>query len=142
MTPEWAKLVPELYVSDLQKSLGLYVGVLGFSIKYGRPEEGFAYLDQDGAQIMLEELSKKGRQWQAEGLCYPFGRGINFQIEVSNVDELYLKVTESGCPIYLPLEDKWYRTGDVMGGNRQFIVQDPDGYLLRFFSSLGDKPIV
>jgi hypothetical protein len=26
-------------------------------------------------------------------------------------------------------------------GNRQFVVADPDGYLLRFFTSLGTSPL-
>jgi len=26
-------------------------------------------------------------------------------------------------------------------GNRQFIVADPDGYLLRFFSDVGRRPV-
>jgi len=26
-------------------------------------------------------------------------------------------------------------------GNRQFVVPDPDGYLLRFFQDLGERPI-
>jgi len=41
----------------------------------------------------------------------------------------------------MEIEEKWYRTGDTMGGNRQFLIQDPDGYLLRFFTHLGDKPV-
>ena len=38
-------------------------------------------------------------------------------------------------------ETKWYRTGDVESGVAQFLVTDPDGYLLRFQSSLGKRPI-
>jgi hypothetical protein len=44
-------------------------------------------------------------------------------------------------PVFLALEDKWYRQNNRMVGNRQFIVQDPDGYLLRFFQDLGRSPI-
>ena len=57
MEEEWARLVPELCVSDIEKSLDFYSNTLGFEIKYGRPEEGFAYLDKEGAQIMLEEIN-------------------------------------------------------------------------------------
>jgi hypothetical protein len=32
---------------------------------------------------------------------------------------------------------KRYRVGDKETGNKQFLVQDPDGYLLRFFEDLG-----
>jgi lactoylglutathione lyase len=42
--------------------------------------------------------------------------------------------------ILLPLEERWYRRGDVLLGQRQFVVQDPDGYLLRFCQDLGSRP--
>jgi catechol 2,3-dioxygenase-like lactoylglutathione lyase family enzyme len=51
---EWNKMVPELTVFDFEKSLKFYTEILGFSIKFGKPEENFAYLDQEGVQIMLE----------------------------------------------------------------------------------------
>ncbi len=53
----WAKLVPELVVADLEASLRFWRGLIGFSVAYDRPEAGFAYLDLDGAQIMLEQRS-------------------------------------------------------------------------------------
>jgi hypothetical protein len=53
------------------------------------------------------------------------------------VDELYARVQQAGAPIFLPIEEKWYRAGDVEFGCRQFIVQDPDGYLPRFSEDLG-----
>jgi catechol 2,3-dioxygenase-like lactoylglutathione lyase family enzyme len=141
MEEEWAKLVPELYVSDIKKSLDFYSVTLGFDVKYGRPENGFAYLDKEGAQIMLDQPDVNGRSWKTGLLEQPYGRGINFQIEIANVDVLYQKLLDLNYPIFMEIEEKWYRTGDVMGGNKQFLIQDPDGYLLRFFTHLGDKPI-
>jgi hypothetical protein len=40
----------------------------------------------------------------------------------------------------VPVEG-WYRTGGVETGQRQFLVQDPDGYLLRLAEVLGERPI-
>jgi hypothetical protein len=40
----------------------------------------------------------------------------------------------------MPLETKWYRIDDEEAGVRQFCVTDPDGYLLRFASSVGRRP--
>jgi hypothetical protein len=37
------------------------------------------------------------------------------------------------------LEERWYRRGDTRLGNHQFVVADPDGYLLRFFQDLGER---
>ena len=56
-----AKLVPELYCSDFERSLRFYVEILGFRILYDRPEEKFAYLDREGAELMIEQPA--GRRW-------------------------------------------------------------------------------
>lgn len=131
-------LIPELYVSDLGKSLSFYVSILGFQILYERQEDKFAMLEREGAQIMIEQLDV-GRKWLTGELQHPFGRGISFQIEVSDIDTLYAKIKEQDISLFLDIEEKWYRTDNGACGNRQFIVQDPDGYLLRFFEDLGAK---
>ena len=51
-----------------------------------------------------------------------------------------MKVLGAGSTVHLPLEDKWYRRDDMLLGNRQFVVADADGYLLRFFEDLGSRP--
>ena len=134
----FAKLVPELCCSDFERSLRFYTEVLGFSVLYARPEERFAYLDREGAQLMIEQPT--GRALVAGELTYPYGRGINLQIEVADVEALYARVSAAGASLLLTLEDKWYRREQTLLGNRQFVVQDPDGYLLRFFRDLGQRP--
>jgi catechol 2,3-dioxygenase-like lactoylglutathione lyase family enzyme len=134
---EIAKLVPELYVSDIRASLAFYVGLLGFVVMFERVEERFAYLQREGAQIMMEQST--GRVWLAGPLEAPYGRGVSFQIEAADVDSLYASVQASDAKIFMAMEEKWYRIGDVEAGNRQFIVQDPDGYLLRFYRDLGTR---
>ena len=136
---QFAKLVPELCCSDIERSLSFYTEILGFSVAYARPEERFAYLERGGAQIMVEQST--GRGFVAAELVYPYGRGVNLQIEVADVAALYATVEASDASIFLPLEDKWYRRDRTLLGNRQFIVQDPDGYLLRFFEDLGVRPV-
>jgi catechol 2,3-dioxygenase-like lactoylglutathione lyase family enzyme len=133
-----AKLVPELYCSDLDRSIRLYVDLLGFEVPFARPEERFAYLNREGAEIMLEQPT--GRTFLAGELEHPYGRGVNFQIEVSDVASLYAAIRASPWPVFLQLEDKWYRQDGLAFGDRQFVVQDPDGYLLRFFQDLGPRP--
>jgi hypothetical protein len=53
--PGTVALVPELEVSDFGKSLEFYVGILGFSVLYDRPERPFAYLGLGAAHIMIEK---------------------------------------------------------------------------------------
>jgi catechol 2,3-dioxygenase-like lactoylglutathione lyase family enzyme len=139
-------LTPELCCTDLQASLAFYTDVLGFAIQYQRPEDGFAMLERQGSRIMLDEIRGEpvtgtDRTWTAAALEKPFGRGINLQIETTLIDQLHARVEQAGVTLFLPMEEKWYRIDDMEWGNRQFIVQDPDGYLLRFFQDLGGREI-
>jgi catechol 2,3-dioxygenase-like lactoylglutathione lyase family enzyme len=133
-------LVPELICTDLHRSMLFYVDVLGFDVAYQRTEDRFAFLTLGDAHLMLEQADT-GRKFLIGPLERPFGRGMNLQIKVANVVSLYAGVTTDGAPIHLPLEEKWYRIGDELAGNRQFVVEDPDGYLLRFFQDIGRKPV-
>lgn len=130
-------LVPELLVSDIAKSRAFYQEVLGFSVMWERPAEKFVYLGREGVELMLEQ--PVGRHFLLAPLEHPYGRGMNLQIQVTDVDSLHGSVVASGALIYLPMEEKWYQTAGYFSGNRQFIVADPDGYLLRFFEDLGSR---
>jgi len=125
-------LVPELTCSNFSRSLKFYTEILGFSIRYARLDENFAYLEREGSELMIEEATNSERMFVVGKLEYPYGRGMNLQIIVSDVNALYSKVQTAECDIFLLIEDKWYETGDTKVGQRQFIVIDPDGYLLRF----------
>ncbi|UYN95148.1 MAG: VOC family protein [Enhydrobacter sp.] len=132
-------LVPELDVTDLDRSLAIYVDVLGFRCEFSRQEERFAYLIRGDAHLMLQEAAGPGRRFRTAPLEHPFGRGVNFQVEVNDVDALYANVERATLKVVVPLEQRWYRQGQSEVGNRQFVMSDPDGYLLRFFSDLGER---
>jgi len=127
----WERLVPELSVSDFDVSLKFYVEVLEFSVLFERPS--FAYLEREGAQLMIE--SAEGA-WLTGELAAPFGRGINLQIECEHSTAFRDRLVERGVPLWRDLQDAWRQTGDEMSGAREFLVQDPDGYLLRFAETL------
>jgi catechol 2,3-dioxygenase-like lactoylglutathione lyase family enzyme len=131
-----AQLVPELLVSDFAASFDFYVRIIGFAVRYDRPVEKFAYLDLGGAELMIEQESD---MWATAAREKPYGRGINLQIEVSGLDALLARLAQAGIALFRPVEEAWYRAGEVYAGNRQFLVQDPDGYLLRFFEDLGEQ---
>jgi hypothetical protein len=44
-------------------------------------------------------------------------------------------------PLFMEPEQKWYRTGEIETGVHQFLVQDPDGYLIRFSAGLGERAL-
>ncbi len=133
-------LIPEFKVTDFEKSLDFYTRLAEFKVHYDRPEEKFAMLERDGAMLMIELLESKDR-WTVGERKYPLGQGINFQIEVKNVDVLYSNFKKDDYKIFFEMEEKWYRKDDTEVGNKQFLVQDPDGYLLRFFQDLGSRPV-
>jgi catechol 2,3-dioxygenase-like lactoylglutathione lyase family enzyme len=129
-------LVPELSVADFEKTLHFYTQILGFTAAYQRPEEGFAFLTLGEAQLMIDEIGKS-RTWETADLHYPLGRGINFQIEVESLAPILERLKANQIALFLEPEERWYRVGDHEEGNRQFLVQDPDGYLLRFMEDMG-----
>jgi catechol 2,3-dioxygenase-like lactoylglutathione lyase family enzyme len=131
-----SKLVPELLVSDHAASREFYVRVIGFEVRYERPAEKFSYLDLDGAELMIEQETDF---WVTAPREKPYGRGINLQIEVAALDPILARLRDAGIALFRPVEEAWYRAGDIYSGNRQFLVQDPDGYLLRMFEDLGQQ---
>ncbi len=135
---EFNKLIPELSVSDINQSLEFYTKVLGFKIEYQREEEKFAFLSYNKSQLMIEESNGK---WETGKLEYPFGRGVNFQIETNEIDHLVESLKKNRHPIKIMPEENWYRKGNELVGNKEFLVTDPDGYLLRFAQDLGRRAV-
>ena len=131
-----APLVPELDVTDLVVSLDFYVGAVGFGLTYDRPEERFAYLDLSGAHLMLQEAAGPGRRFRHAELVRPFGRGVNLQIRVADVDLVYERVRTAGHQVLVPVEDRAYPVNSELILQRQFVAADPDGYLVRLCTIL------
>ena len=137
---KWAALVPELTVLDLDKSLIFYTDLLGFEVVFSRPETRFAYLQFGDAQLMLDQYAE-GRGWGETGrLELPLGRGLNLQIEVERLEPILKRLAKADYSLFVPPEENWYRQDNEIHGNHEFLVQDPDGYLLRFSEYLGTKP--
>ena len=82
---EFNSLIPELSVSNIDKSKQFYLE-LGFKIKYERPENKFVFLELEKNQIMLEE---QNNNWNTGNMEYPFGRGINISMSISDVEKMY-----------------------------------------------------
>lgn len=134
------KIIPELAVTSLEKSITFYK-TIGFTIEYERPEDKFAFISLGEIQFMLQEI-KDNDKWDIGPLSYPFGNGINFQLEVENVDKIYNKLKKNNYKITFEIEENWYRKENKVLGNKEFLIQDPDGYLLRFSEDMGEKEIV
>lgn len=127
------KITPELYCYDIEVTRDFYLDVLHMKIKYERPEDQFIYFIREGLGIMVEQYNSPDRKWITGELERPFGRGVNFQWEVADI-ELFYDHVKRNAPnsVFLNLEKKEYRKNDSIIIQKQFIVQDPDGYLFRF----------
>ena len=131
---QWNPMVPELMVTDFAKSLSFYVDVVGFNVMFERTDPEFAYLELNGAQLMIEEDHETA--WHVAEMVSPRGRGINLQIDVPSIAEVQMRMTASGIASFRPIKESWYTTSEGEVGQLELLVQDPDGYLLRLVSDV------
>lgn len=123
------KLIPELTVSDINTTKKFYTEVLGFKIEYERIKDKFAFLSLGEAQLMIEQINDN---WTVGELKYPFGNGINLQIEIDNLDSFVKKVQAKNIILFKDIFTSYYQCDNVCYMEKEVLIQDPDGYLLRF----------
>lgn len=131
-------ILPELYVIDFQKSLHFYTRILYFKIEYQRSDPLSAFLSYQGNQLIIQQ-EDKDEEWHNGKPEYPFGRGINFQIETNNVQKIIDSLSQNNYPLKRGAKDSWYKVKNTLHGHREILVMDPSGYLLRFSQGLGIK---
>ena len=122
-------LIPELVVSDIERTKDFYVNILNFVIEYERSEDKFIFLSLEDNQMMFEQ---DNGYWSVGELEYPYGRGVNFEMTVSDVEGLYNRILGFQIKPFRQMSISHYRNGDEDIVQKEFLVQDPDGYLLKF----------
>jgi len=139
-------MLVELDVSDLEASVGFY-GLLGFMVAVERWERRFVYLTRDGeVDIMLQAFDGPGERLVTASLERPFGRGVCVLVPCSDVDVVFSQFVAAGGRPHTAIQGRsydvdvlwptrrWPHAGRRQVLNRQFVVVDPDGYLLRLFT--------
>ena len=126
---DFNKMIPELSVFDVEQTKRFY-NDLGFKIEYERPEEKFVFMSFQDSQFMFEQIHDNG--WNIGELIYPLGRGINFSIAVDDIEGLYKLVKTLNLEIYRELNRSIYKVNGTEETQTEFLIQDPNGYLLRF----------
>ena len=126
---DFNKMIPELSVFDIEQTKRFY-NDLGFKIEYERPEEKFVFMSFQDSQFMFEQIHDNG--WNIGELVYPLGRGINFSIAVDDIEGLYKLVKTLNIEIYRELNRSIYQVNGTEETQTEFLIQDPNGYLLRF----------
>lgn len=121
-------LIPELSVTNIEKSKKFYLN-LGFKIMYERKEDKFCFLYLEDNQIMIEEINNN---WNVGEMKYPFGNGINISMTVSDIDSFYESIISKKIVLFRKIKTSKYRVDNIIYEDKEFLLQDPDGYLLRF----------
>lgn len=121
-------LIPEFSVTDINISKEFYESI-GFKIKYERVRDKFCFLELEENQIMIEQINDN---WKTGELKYPFGRGINISMTIKDIEVYYEVLLEKKIKIFKKLEIHKYKVRDAIYEDKEFLIQDPDGYLLRF----------
>jgi len=85
-------------------------------------------------------LCEVNGRWEVAQMQRPLGRGINLQMTVERIAPILDALNHAEWPLYEQPSEAWYRVGDQQRGQREFLVQDPDGYLVRFSEHLGTRP--
>ncbi|WP_298729523.1 VOC family protein [uncultured Granulicatella sp.] len=123
------RMIPELSVFDIEQTKKFY-RELGFKIEYERTEDKFVFMSFQDSQFMFEQIHDDG--WNIGELVYPLGRGINFSIAVDDIEELYKLVNNLNIELYRELTRNIYQVNGIEEMQIEFLIQDPNGYLLRF----------
>ncbi len=123
------RMIPELSVFDIERTKKFY-RELGFKIEYERAEDKFVFMSFQDSQFMFEQIHDDG--WNIGELVYPLGRGINFSIAVDDIEELYQLVKSLNIELYRELTRNIYQVNGIEEMQIEFLIQDPNGYLLRF----------
>ena len=123
-----ALVAPEFFVRDVDLSIEFYVDKLGFTLVRADPDgsgrHSFAVLALGDAEFLLCHESFLGAANRA-ALPYPRSSGVDIRLMTDDVDGVYARVSGRGVRIVLPLRDEPY-------GLRDFTLEDPDGFRIRF----------
>lgn len=68
----------------------------------------------------------------------PLGRLRKLNVEA--VTPIIQTLGQAEFPLYRDSKDTWYQAENIEVGQREFIVQDPEGYLVKLIERLGERP--
>ncbi|MHA2202507.1 MAG: VOC family protein [Candidatus Hodarchaeales archaeon] len=121
------KLEPMIYTNNIEKSIEFYRDILEFEIvefypKAEKPTWVCIRIGNDRFSIG-KTFSDINHKLHPRGID---GSGVQFYIQVPNVDKLYEKYRNK-VELIDDIENKAW-------GDREFTFKDPDGYLISFYS--------
>jgi PhnB protein len=130
-------VAPQLTVDDVSKSMEYYERVLGFT-------KGLALKGEDGAvghgevtlgdvTIMFAAANAENAATEALARGAPKGLGVllYFNLGDDDIDGYYDNAKKAGAKITDAIDDRYW-------GDRTFMLEDPDGYVLMFAKHVRD----
>ena len=120
------QLVTEILVRDIRRSRDFYTR-LGFELL--RDGGDFIELTWEEHRLFLAELSAFHDVHDADVPAPPGFPLANVRVMVPNVDDSWRLANAIGARIVVPIADRYY-------GLRDFTIADPDGFGVRFASTL------
>jgi catechol 2,3-dioxygenase-like lactoylglutathione lyase family enzyme len=124
------RIIPQLTISDMQRSLRFYVDILGFEITASDPEENphFVTIEKEDSSFFLvtDESREEGKKIALDQ--NDRGVGIRLYFEVDDASDLHARLSHAGVS---GLGDLVYNTLEEYS---EFNLIDPDGYELGFYS--------
>jgi uncharacterized glyoxalase superfamily protein PhnB len=126
------KVMPIVAVASVDATRDFYVDTLGFTHMMGvvgkDGELEFCSVLLGGAQVMFT------RNRPAATVAAGTAQAVEIYLEVDDVDALHGRLQKKGVRIVEPLTLQWW-------GDRTFKVQDPNGYVIWFYTNVGEpKP--
>ena len=134
--------------TDMKKSLAFYRDQLGFKLTESWPDDKApmwmnlklgeqsvmfgAAMSPEQAGDMCKGDERTMKFWTEKATAFQkhaHGVGVNVYIHVPDVDAYHAQVTKKQVNISLPPKSQFY-------GLRDFVVTDPDGYMLTFFTNI------
>lgn len=118
------KIIPNIPVADLERSVEFYLDVLGFEMVNirGRGEMARAHLRRGGAEIIFRSCDPEAP------LPFPdpfLANQIILHIQVNDILALYDRIKETRVEVVQALEPTLF-------GAAQFMIRDIDGRIISF----------
>jgi predicted enzyme related to lactoylglutathione lyase len=125
------RIVPQLTVKDIERSVAFYTNYVGFAVSVlDTPEEPvFASLEREDATLFLVSEGSREEDYQVEDLgANKRGVGVRLYLEVDDARVLYDSMRAAGLVILREL------TVNEAEDYTEFSLLDPDGYEIGVYS--------
>jgi catechol 2,3-dioxygenase-like lactoylglutathione lyase family enzyme len=126
MPHQLTSLTPNLVVASVDRSVGFYRDVLGFTVTQTVPDAApyvFAIVQSGPVEVFLNAAGPAVAEYPAFQ-DRPIGGTLTLFIRVTGIRDAYEEL-QARVPVVMPLEKKWY-------GVTEFAFTDPDGYVITF----------